>query len=144
MTITNKTMLGMTMVLGAVLVAASPLYALAGGSRLRVDVPFAFSAAGVSLPAGEYTLQKGGAQHYLLRDHDRQVRATLHVTRGSGGASGAHVTFRRYGHRSFLASVAAPGFGSGELHPGAEERQLAADLAEDARYRIDVDATVQP
>ena len=140
----KKKVFGMTMVLGAALVAAAPLYALAGGSRVRMDVPFAFSAGGESLPAGEYTIQKGSATHYLIRDRDREVRATVFVMRGIGGADAATVTFRRYGHRSFLASVAAPGFGAAELRPSADERQLQAELAAEARYRIDVEATVEP
>jgi hypothetical protein len=44
---------------------------------LRVNVPFAFSAGGQSLPAGAYEVVQGPAPALTLRSADGQARAVL-------------------------------------------------------------------
>jgi len=91
--------------------AASPL-------RMKVDIPFTFTAGSVQLPAGEYLVELAGMSPYaatgssvVFRDGNGAAAAVIFSTpashRGNGGAE-ASVVFNKYGQAYFLAEVRQP------------------------------------
>ena len=96
-----------------------------------VDVPFAFSVAGQTLPSGHYMVAAAGTD--LIRIFRGQTRG-LFVPTHTGMRSksdGSKLVFHRYGGTYFLSSVWTTGdrFGK-ELFRSSAERELAAHQAE--------------
>jgi hypothetical protein len=77
--------------------------------RMRVNIPFAFTVADQTLPAGEYTFERNQIipQLLMIRSIDGRATArgfTMHV-KSQTTQSQARLVFHRYGNRYFLAQV---------------------------------------
>jgi hypothetical protein len=72
----------------------------------RVDVPFAFMAGGVHLPAGPYIVSHVDPSLIVIETQDGKARALLHVQIGNSGSSAeTKLVFNKYGDQYFLAQV---------------------------------------
>jgi hypothetical protein len=96
-----------------------------------VDVPFAFSVGGQTLPAGHYVVAAAGTD--LVRIFSRQTSGLFVPTHSGmrGKSDGSKLVFHRYGDTYFLSSVWVTGNTSGkELFRSPAERELEAHRAE--------------
>jgi hypothetical protein len=72
----------------------------------RVDVPFAFMAAGVHLPAGYYLVSHVDPSLILIETQDGKARALVHVAiENSNSSALTKLVFNKYGDHYFLAQV---------------------------------------
>lgn len=117
---------------------AGCLQAQSLSSALKADVPFAFRAGELVMPAGTYTLTQHSPSVILIRDADNKQNAFI-ATQGCERSTGPQtpmLVFKRYGDRYFLSQVWAHGAGGRQLPKAAVEKELARA----ATYEI---ATVQ-
>lgn len=107
------------------------LQAQAGG--VQANIPFSFTAAGKSFPAGQYTLTAGSDQITIEDAKGRPVAMMLanHTSGRSAGTTG-EVRFHCYRDRCFLAELWSPAESDGRqvLTSKAE-----ANLAKEERVR---------
>jgi hypothetical protein len=72
----------------------------------RVDVPFAFMAAGVHLPAGSYLVSHVDPSLILVETQDGKARALVHVAiENSNSSTPTKLVFNKYGDQYFMAHV---------------------------------------
>jgi hypothetical protein len=72
----------------------------------RVDVPFAFIAAGVHLPAGPYIVSHVDPSLILIETQDGKARALVHVAiENFNSSTPAKLVFNKYGDQYFMAQV---------------------------------------
>lgn len=109
-------------------IAAVAAPAQARTDRMLVHVPFAFVVGKVTLPAGDYYVQRRTPSVLELRSADTNAAAVVTTTPLDVDRAGARrsVTFNRYGDKYFLAAVQS-GDGSMGLKAvrTAEEQRLA-------------------
>jgi hypothetical protein len=111
-------------------VAAAAAIGQTSPGDMVVDVPFAFSAAGQSLPAGHYVV---AAQDDLIRIFNTNTRGVYISTHSAvrSKSDGSKLVFHRYGDNYFLASVWVTGNNFGkELFRSHAERELQAQQSE--------------
>jgi hypothetical protein len=74
---------------------------------VRVDIPFAFSAGGVHLPAGQYHISHPGDPYFvLIEKDDGRARALVYVHPAATASSeSTKLVFNRYGDQYFLSQV---------------------------------------
>jgi hypothetical protein len=75
---------------------------------LRADIPFAFVAAGVHLPAGQYIVYHPGDPYLVvIEKDDGRARAMTYIHPSSidEGESATKLVFNKYGDQHFLAQV---------------------------------------
>jgi hypothetical protein len=99
---------------------------------LHVKIPFAFSASGKTLPAGEYTLSETGTRSVIVVRNfaaKQAVGVLTQLTRGKSASTQTRIEFRRYGSQHFLASIWIAGQDSGmEMQRSNAERRAADEL----------------
>jgi hypothetical protein len=98
------------------------------GPTLTANIPFDFSVANRTLPAGEYTV-KGGATAgtIVVRNDDGKgaVSVWAQSTGSNGTAKKAALVFHRYGNQYFLARVIyADGSEGREIMMSKTEKRL--------------------
>jgi hypothetical protein len=74
----------------------------------RVDIPFAFVAGGVHLPAGHYLVYHPGDPYLLvIEKDDGRARAMeyVHPSATDPNASSTKMVFNKYGNQYFLSQV---------------------------------------
>jgi hypothetical protein len=72
----------------------------------RVDVPFAFMAAGAHLPAGSYLVSHVDPSLILVETQDGKARALVHVAiENSNSSTPTKLVFNKYGDQYFMAQV---------------------------------------
>ncbi len=107
--------------------AATPTFAQSG-PVLMADIPFDFSAANRTLPAGEYTVKAGTSAGSIVVRNDKGEGAVIVLaqpTHPKGEAKQAMLVFRRYGNQYFLAKVIhADGSEGREITMSKTERRL--------------------
>ena len=109
-----------------VLLASVASLAQTGPGDVVVDVPFAFSAAGQSLPAGHYVVKSIDDSH--IRIFNSQALELYLPTKGAirSTSEGTKLEFHRYGDMYFLSSVWIRGSQTGrELFRSKAEKELA-------------------
>lgn len=85
-------------ILHAQMVIKTPLF--------RVDVPFAFTAAGVHLPAGSYLVSHVDPSLILIEKRDGKARALVYVAiENSNSSTPTKLVFNKYGDQYFMAQV---------------------------------------
>jgi len=86
-------------------------------SLLNVNVPFAFSAGGKMLPAGQYTIGEATSGGFLLiRGNQPNTTAlVLAVNAGQSTNNHAGVTFSRHGGSVVMSTIEIPGGASYSL-----------------------------
>lgn len=112
------------------LTAAFKLRATGAPNALAADVPFAFEANGVPLPAGRYRVQRTALMPALRLAGAPSGTAIRFRTRPGDEQFRTHALFfHRYGDRVFLAAVTDDASGvTIELPMGAHERMLAMNF----------------
>jgi hypothetical protein len=74
----------------------------------RADIPFAFVAGGVHLPAGQYHVYHPGNPYIVVIERDdgrARAMAYVHPSSTSPSESSTKLVFNRYGGRYFLVQV---------------------------------------
>jgi hypothetical protein len=72
----------------------------------RADVPFAFMAAGVHLPAGSYIVSHVDPSLILIETQDGKARALIHVAiDNTNSSTPTKLVFNKYGDQYFIAQV---------------------------------------
>jgi len=72
----------------------------------RVDVPFAFMAAGMHLPAGAYVVSHVDPYLILIEEQNGKARAMVHVqVENYNSSTPTKLVFNKYGDQYFLAQV---------------------------------------
>lgn len=109
----------------ALLAANQPLRAQ---ERLVANIPFAFTVGKITLPAGEYQVQKWRSDSMMLLIQGTDQSATTFA--GSNAVASdnlqpqSKLVFHRYGHRYFLYQIWRAGESRGrELPPSAKEKE---------------------
>jgi hypothetical protein len=99
---------------------------------LAVNIPFAFVAGNVTLPAGEYRVQKwdGDSAVLLIYCPEPNVSASVRVITNAAQAnelqSQSKLVFNRYGNRYFLSQVWTAGSVRGrQLLKSPGEKEMA-------------------
>jgi len=98
---------------------------------LLVNIPFAFTAGKMTLPAGEYRIQKAAdtSSALLIQRTDRIAAGLVMSTpvdTNSTQAEQSKAVFHKYGERYFLAQVWTAGQARGrELPESAKEKEQA-------------------
>ncbi|MGH9835558.1 MAG: hypothetical protein ACREBD_18680 [Blastocatellia bacterium] len=88
--------------------AATPTFAQNSSSAVTADIPFDFSVANRTLPAGEYTVKGGPNTASILIRNDKgkgAVTVFAQLTNPNSEAKKSALVFRRYGNQYFLARV---------------------------------------
>jgi hypothetical protein len=116
---------------GALAIALAVLVAPAAAqiqNRFEVHVPFAFMAGKAKLPAGDYSVNRQGANLLILRNTETSDAAILPTASLDVDAttSRAALVFNRYEGKYFLSQVRSfDGTQTYRLAPSKEERELA-------------------
>ena len=72
----------------------------------RVDVPFAFTAAGVHLQSGSYIVSHVDPSLILIETQDGKARALVHVAiDNTNSSTPTKLVFNKYGDQYFVAQV---------------------------------------
>ena len=74
----------------------------------RVDIPFAFVAGGVHLPAGHYHVYHPGDPYLVVIEKDdgrARAMAYVHPSATNADESSTKLVFNKYGDQYFLAQV---------------------------------------
>ena len=92
------------------------------------NIPFAFTAGEVTLPAGEYRVQKviEGSAALLIRctEGSPAIMVMTSPAEANGPQEKSKLIFHRYGNRYFLAQVWSAGSSRGrELRKSAKEKE---------------------
>ena len=95
---------------------------------LRADVPFAFQAGKVKLPAGEYEVKSmlPGVLQVSNVETRRAIVMQVHGGTRAPAAADAKFVFQRYGDQYFLRQVWQPGASGLEAPVTQLERELQA------------------
>jgi len=127
-----KNLLNMTLLVGGLLGSSAGIHAEA----LRVRVPFAFTASGTKLPAGEYSITEIAGSPTVLLIRGDGARALV-FARASGVASdgGLPVTFEEGSAGMTLVSVRTAG-SAFELSNPVSRTNLAANPTKTASLSI--------
>ena len=117
-------------VTGMLALAFLAAYAVQAQEPVVANIPFAFTAGAMTLPAGEYRVQKlaVGSAVLLIQGTDNSA-ATLvmsNVTEANRPQTKSKMIFRCYGNRYFLSQIWVEGNSRGiELQPSAKEKEQA-------------------
>jgi hypothetical protein len=74
----------------------------------RVDIPFAFVAGGVHLPAGQYHVYHPGDPYLVVLERDdgrARAMAYVHPSATDDGQASTKLVFNKYGDQYFLSQV---------------------------------------
>ena len=138
-----------TMMMISILMVLSALSANAqkGGSFV-VKVPFAFTVAGKTLPAGEYVVSRStqvSSDVISIHSQDRGAYVQTKPVQVQDIKEESQVIFKRYGDQYFLFQIWISGKSSGrELFKSAREQKSERELAQRAIKPETVAIKVQP
>lgn len=103
---------------------------------VSVNVPFAFSVANKTLPAGEYYVRrnvKGEVIEIRSNDSSQALYVRTHTVNSREIQADSKLIFKRYGQEYFLSQVWMSGRSTGgELSKTKREQSLARDFARSA------------
>ena len=113
------------------------------------DIPFAFTAGNVTLPAGEYRVQKldGNSAVLLIRCSDASAAAMVITSAAQAKdlQSQSKLVFNRYDNRYFLAQVWTAGSIRGrQLSKSPQEKELAQTARLETKGEIMLAARLSP
>lgn len=98
-------------------------------SLARVDVPFAFSAGGTHLPAGNYHISHPGDPYFvLIEKDDGRDRALIYVHPSAVNLTGpTKLVFNKYDDQYFLSQIwTEPDQDVHQCSKNAREKELTA------------------
>lgn len=128
-----KTLNNMMLALGVAALAATSLCAQ---TKAVAKIPFDFTVQAVTLPAGDYTLQKLSTSGDTIQIVNNETRkSVLVMAPGAMAHDGkptdpGKVIFHQYGDRYFLSEVWTPSGLRGRVMPNKLERELTASNGE--------------
>ena len=113
------------------------------------NIPFAFTAGQMTLPAGEYRVQKltNDSSPLLIRSTDGDGASIVMTFAASANApqDKSKLVFHRYGNRYFLAQVWTAGSARGrELPKSAKEKEQALAAHNEAPEQVTIVARLTP
>jgi len=113
------------------------------------DIPFAFTAGNVTLPAGEYRVQKldGNSAVLLIRCSDASAAAMVitNAAQAKELQSQSKLIFKRYDNRYFLSQVWTAGSIRGrQLPKSSQEKELAQSARLETKGEITLVARLSP
>ena len=116
---------------------------------LLANIPFAFSAGKMTLPAGEYRVQKAavGSPVLIIQRTDQSAAALVPSFAAATNApqTQSKLVFHRYGNRYFLSKVWVAGYSRGrELPKSAEEKEQALAARNETRDQVTIIARLTP
>ena len=118
--------------------------------RLVVDIPFAFTAEKMTLPAGEYRVEKltdDPATLLIQRTDGRAAMAVITFAASSDAPQAqSKLVFRRYGARYFLSQIWVAGNTLGrQLQKSPQEKEEQSLLAHnDKPHQVTIVASLHP
>ena len=126
-------------VTGMLALAFLAAYAVQAQEPVVANIPFAFTAGAMTLPAGEYRVQQlaVGSAVLLIRGTDNSAAALVmsNVTEANRPQTQSKMIFHRIGNRYYLSQIWVEGHSRGrELAPSSKEKQqglLARNQAPD-------------
>jgi hypothetical protein len=124
----NKALFRLTGMLALAFLAATQI--ARAQEPMLVNIPFEFTAGQMTLPAGEYRVQKAiqGSSVLLIQRADRsaQALAPSFAAETNERQAKSKLVFHRYGDRYFLSQVWIAGSSRGrELPKSAKEKEQA-------------------
>jgi hypothetical protein len=113
------------------------------------NIPFAFTAGSMALPAGEYRVEKMAIDSSMLLIRSTDGSAAKIVASNAAQANGPQVqsklVFHRYGNRYFLSQVWVAGNSQGrELPKSAKEKEQALAAHNEKPDQVTVIARLIP
>jgi hypothetical protein len=116
---------------------------------LLVNIPFAFTAGKMTLPAGEYRVEKLAQDSVMLLIQRTDHSAANIVPSFAAGANArqaqSKVVFHRYGNRYFLSQVWVAGCSRGrELPASAKEKEQALAAHHETPDQVTIIARLIP
>jgi hypothetical protein len=114
-----------------------------------VNIPFAFTAGNVTLPAGEYRVQKMEQNSAVLLIHCWDARMATFVVTNPAQAkelqSQSKLVFNRYDNRYFLSQVWKAGSNRGrQLSKSPKEKEMAQLARIETKGEITLVARLSP
>ena len=122
-----KKQLWKTMGFMAAILATSTAFGQSNRGDTIADIPFAFTVANHTLPAGRYNVTRLGATTLRISSpHNQGTLVLTHAVEGKAPESKGAIVFHRYGESYFLSEVwvAAGGIGR-KVFPSRLEDELA-------------------
>ena len=121
-------------VTGMLALAFLAAHAVEAQEPVLVNIPFAFTAGRVALPAGEYRVQNTGEASALVliqrTDHSAATFVISNAVEANRPQAQSKLIFRCYGDRYFLSQIWVEGHSRGrELAPSAKEKEQQGLLA---------------
>ena len=121
-------------VTGILALAFLAAHAVEAQEPLLVNIPFAFTAGRMALPAGEYRVENTGeASRFLLiqrTDHSAATYVMSNAVEVNRPQAQSKLIFHRYGNRYFLSQIWVEGHSRGrELAPSTKEKEQEGLLA---------------
>lgn len=138
-----KNMISRNVVLLSLLVAVATVSVMAQvRSRVTAQIPFGFSVANQTMPAGSYVIQaQAGANQMVLIRSTESKSAVFALTQGKQAKNAPDQTklvFRRYGSQYYLAQIWTKGEEAGTEFPVSKsERQTMKSLSDGKLAKID-------
>jgi hypothetical protein len=120
-------------------------------SRMRLDIPFAFTVGARTFPAGSYSFDRllnsaGEVDILVVECRDRRVYHSIatRIVQAVDSQPHANLIFNRYGDRYFLAQVWSAGTSSGlQIQTSGQEIDLRMNQAgEEVELSVPEQATV--
>ena len=135
-----------TLLVLSIMVAAQVVRA---EESMFVNIPFAFTAGQVTLPAGEYRIQKFDAGSGVLLinclDQSTPVMVLTFAAQANAPQSQSKLVFKRYDHRYFLSQVWTAGSIRGrQLSQSPREKELAQVARVETKGEITLVARLAP
>ena len=135
-----------TLLVLSIMVAAQVVRA---EESMFVNIPFAFTVGQVTLPAGEYRIQKSDANSGVLLinclDQSTPVMALTYAAQANAPQSHSKLVFHRYDHRYFLSQVWTAGSIRGrQLSKSPREKELAQVARLETQGEITLVARLAP
>ena len=121
-----------------------------GQEAVLANIPFAFTAGEMTLPAGEYRVEKlqtgTGSPLVIQRtDYSATTIVMSNATETNKEQEHSKLVFRRYANRYFLAQVWAAGSSEGrELPTSAKEKEQALAAHNEAPEQVTIVARFTP
>src|SRR5713226_9571309 len=142
----NRTFVTATLCVLSLIVAAQ---AVKADEPMLVNIPFAFAAGNVTLPAGEYRVQKldGNSAVLLIRCSDASAEAMVITSAAQAKElqSQSKLVFNRYDNRYFLSQVWTAGSIRGrQLSKSPQEKELAQTARLETKGEIMLVARLSP
>ena|SRR5215472_1538591 len=135
---------------GMLALALLATQALRAQEPVLANIPFAFTAGKMALPAGEYRIEKlaTGTDSLLLiqrTDYSACMVVIANATEPNKEQDHSRLVFRRYGKRYFLSQVWVAGSSRGrELPPSAKEKEQALQARTDKPEEVTIVARLIP